>query len=344
MKKSLNLILVFLVVKVAVAVVLLSSVANAAETLNGAGATFPYPLYSAWAYEYYKVSGVKLNYQSIGSGGGVRQIISRTVDFGASDDALKPEEIEKERLLQWPQVIGGVVLAINLPGIKSEEVLLDGEAVCKIFLGEIKYWNDQKIKALNPSIKLPNKEIIVVHRSDGSGTTAVFTHYLSEACPPWKEKVGEGKSVSWPVGIGAKGNEGVANYVKRTPYSIGYMEFAYAKQNNLPYTLLKNPAGKVVKPTLETFSEAAQYGDYDPEKHFYTWVTNVKSPNAWPIVAATNILVAREKIEQNKKVVKFFDWAFSQKGDEIAKGLVYAPLPESLKKKVREYWKANGIY
>jgi phosphate transport system substrate-binding protein len=337
MKRILSLIL-------ALAVVLSFSAVNAEETLNGAGATFPYPLYSAWAYEYHKVSGVKLNYQSIGSGGGVRQIVSRTVDFGASDDALKPEEIEKERLLQWPQVIGGEVLAINLPGIKSEEVVLDAEAVCKIFLGEIKYWDDQKIKALNPSLKLPHKDITVVHRSDGSGTTAVFTHYLSEACPAWKEKVGEGKSVSWPVGIGGKGNEGVANYVKRTPYSIGYVEFAYAKQNNLTYTLLKNPAGKVVKPTLETFSEAAAAGDYDPKKHFYTWVTNVKSPNAWPIVAATNILVARERLEQNKKVVKFFDWTFSGKGDDIAKGLVYAPLPESLKNKVRAYWKANGIY
>ncbi len=333
-----------LVLILALAVVLSFSAVNAAETLNGAGATFPYPLYSAWAYEYSKVTGVKLNYQSIGSGGGVRQIVSRTVDFGASDDALKPEDVEKDRLLQWPQVIGGEVLAINVPGIKSEEMVLDVETVCKIFLGEIKYWDGQKIKALNPSLKLPYKDITVVHRSDGSGTTAVFTHYLAEACPVWKEKVGEGKSVNWPVGIGGKGNEGVANYVKRTPYSIGYVEFAYAKQNNLTYTLLKNPAGKIVKPTLETFAEAAAHGDYAPKKHFYTWVTNVKSPNAWPIVAATNILVAKEKVEQNKRVVKFFDWAFSQRGDELAKGLVYAPLPWSLKNKVRAYWKEHGIY
>jgi phosphate transport system substrate-binding protein len=337
MKRILALIL-------ALAVVLSFSAVNAAETLNGAGATFPYPLYSAWAYEYNKLTGVKINYQSIGSGGGVRQIIERTVDFGASDDALKPEEIEKNKLLQWPQVIGGVVLVINVPGIKSEQMVLDAEAVCNIYLGKIKRWDDQKLKALNPGLNLPDKDITVVHRSDGSGTTAVFTHYLSGACPEWKEKVGYGKSVSWPTGIGGKGNEGVANYVRRTPYSIGYVEFAYAKQNNLVYTLLINPAGKVVKPDLRTFAKAAEAGDYNPEKHFYTWVTNVKHPEAWPIVAATNILVAKEKQEVNKKVVKFFDWAFSKEGDRLAENLVYAPLPESLKNKVRAYWKANGIY
>lgn len=337
MKKVLSLFLVL-------CFMLSFSMANAAETLNGAGATFPYPLYSAWAYEYNKVTGVKINYQSIGSGGGVRQIVERTVDFGASDDALKPEEIEKNKLLQWPQVIGGVVLAINVPGIKSEQMVLDAEAVCNIYLGKIKRWDDQKLKALNPGLNLPDKDITVVQRSDGSGTTAVFTHYLSGVCSEWKEKVGYGKSVSWPTGIGGKGNEGVANYVKRSLYSIGYVEFAYAKQNNLVYTLLINPAGKVVKPDLRTFAKAAEAGDYNPEKHFYTWVTNVKHPEAWPIVAATNILVAKEKRDTNKKVVKFFDWAFSKEGDKLAENLVYAPLPESLKNKVRAYWKANGIY
>lgn len=325
--------------------VLFSSLSDvfAEETLNGAGATFPYPLYSAWAHEYNKATGIKVNYQSIGSGGGVRQIVNRTVDFGASDDALKPEEIEKNGLLQWPQVIGGIVLAVNIPGIKSEQIILDANTVCKIYLGEIKKWNDSAIKALNKSINLPDKEITPVYRSDGSGTTAVFTHYLAEACRDWKDKVGEGKSVSWPVGIGGKGNEGVSNYVKRTEYSIGYVEFAYAKQNNLAYTLLVNPLGKVVKPSLESFSEAGKFGDYNPDKHFYTWITNVKSANAWPISAATNILVAKEKPEVNKKVTKFFDWTFSKKGDEMAKELVYAPLPDSLKDKVRAYWKKYGI-
>jgi phosphate transport system substrate-binding protein len=312
---------IFLKVVLVLAVMLSFTHVAAAQALNGAGATFPYPLYSAWAFEYSKETGIKLNYQSIGSGGGVRQIINRTVDFGASDDALEPKEIEQNKFFQWPQVIGGEVLAINMPGIKSGEMVLDADSVSKIFLGDIKYWDDAKIKGLNPSLKLPHSEITVVHRSDGSGTTAVFTHYLAEASPAWKSRVGEGKSVSWPVGIGGKGNEGVANYTGRTANSIGYVEFAYAIQNNLTYTLLKNPAGKVVKPTLGTFAEAAAAGDYNPQKDFYTWVTNAKSPNAWPIVAATNILVAREKVEQNKRVVKFFDWAFSKKADDIATGL-----------------------
>ncbi len=318
--------------------------AKASDTLNGAGATFPYPLYSSWAYHYEKEKGIKVNYQSIGSGGGVRQIFNRTVDFGASDDALTPENIEKNRLLQWPQVIGGIVLAVNIPGIRSEQLVLDASTVCKIYLGDIKFWDDERIKALNKSVSLPKKEIIPVYRSDGSGTTAVFTHYLAEACSDFKQKVGEGKSVSWPAGIGGKGNEGVANYVKRTEYSVGYVEFAYAKQNKLNYTLLKNPAGNIVKPSLKSFSEAAKYGDYNPEKHFYTWITNTKGKNTWPVAAATNILVAKEKQDVNKKVTKFFDWAFSSKADKLAENLIYAPLPETLKNKVREYWRKNGIY
>ncbi len=324
--------------------ILWSSGSIAGETINGAGATFPYPLYAAWAYMYYKETGIKVNYQSIGSGGGVRQIANRTVDFGASDDPLPPEKLDKLKLYQWPQVIGGEVLAINIPGVKSEQMVLDADTVCHIFLGNIKYWDNPKIKKLNPNLKLPHKKITVVHRSDGSGTTAVFTHYLDEACPDWHKKVGFGKAVKWPVGIGAKGNEGVANYVKRLRYSIGYVEYAYALQNKLKYTLLVNPAGKVVKPSLESFSAAGKYGNYDPKKHFYTWITNTPGPDAWPIVAATNILVAREKPEVAKKVTKFFNWAFSKKGDEIARRLVYAPLPEELKKKIRNYWKEHGIY
>ncbi|HBR17187.1 MAG: phosphate ABC transporter substrate-binding protein PstS [Deltaproteobacteria bacterium RIFCSPLOWO2_12_FULL_43_16] len=334
-----------LIVCIALAISLLvSGKGFAADTLNGAGATFPYPLYSAWAYSYEKETGVRLNYQSIGSGGGVRQIVNRTVDFGASDDALKPEDMTKDSLLQWPQVIGGIVLVVNVAGIKSEEMTLDANAVCSIFLGNIKKWNDPALSGLNPKLNLPNKEITVVHRSDGSGTTAVFTHYLDETCKSWHDKVGYGKSVEWPAGIGGKGNEGVANYVKRVADSIGYVEFAYAKQNNLAYILLKNPAGNVVKPTLESFAEAAASGDFNPETHFYTWVTNAKGPGAWPITAATNILLAKDKAESNKKVVKFFEWTFSAEADKTAKDLVYAPLPDALKKKVREYWKANGLY
>jgi phosphate transport system substrate-binding protein len=335
--------IIFIVVVYVIGVCFIST-SFAGSMLNGAGASFPYPIYASWAYAYHKKSGVRVNYQSIGSGGGVRQIVNMTVDFGASDDALTPEEVEKKELLQWPQVIGGEVLAINVPGIKSAEMVLDSDIVCNIFLGETTRWNDPEISLLNPKLKLPDKKITVVHRSDGSGTTAIFTHYLDETCPSWHERVGYGKSVKWPVGIGGKGNEGVANYVKRVRYSIGYVEFAYAKQNKLSYTLLKNPAGNVVRPALETFAEAAVFGDYNPERHFYTWVTNVKSKDAWPIVAATNILLSRKKVEKNKDVIRFFDWAFSKEADDMAKDLVYSPLPDGLKEKVRDYWKKNGLY
>lgn len=327
----------------ALAVVLSFSAVNAAETLNGAGATFPYPVYSAWAYEYNKITGVKLNYQSIGSGGGIRQIVNRTVDFGASDNVLTPQDLNKDNLLQFPAVMGGVVLVVNIPGVKEGELRLDSDAVCKIFLGEIKQWNDKKIKELNPRLNLPGKEITVVHRSDGSGTTAIYTHYLSGACAAWKNKVGYGTSVKWPVGIGGKGNEGVANYVKRTPNSIGYVEFAYAKQNKLAYTLLKNPAGNFVAPSFDTFEDAADTADFNAKNHFATWLTNAPGKNSWPIAGATFILLAKEKKDSNMRTVKFFDWAFKN-GDAKAKELIYIPLPKSLKDKIRAYWKANGIY
>ncbi len=318
-------------------------ITGAAETLNGAGASFPYPVYSAWGYNYNKVTGVKLNYQSIGSGGGVRQIVNRTVEFGASDAPLKPEKLKKEKLIQFPAVIGGVVPVVNVAGIKAGKLKLDSEALCKIFLGDITYWNDSKIKELNPTLSFKNKKITVVHRSDGSGTTAIFTTYLSEACPEWKEKVGAGKAVKWPVGIGGKGNEGVANYVRRVKNSIGYVEFAYAKQNKLAYTLLKNPAGNFVKPSFASFQDAAASGDFEPSKDFYLWLTNAPGKNAWPVSGATFILLAKEKKESNPKVVKFFDWAF-RNGDDTARNLVYVPLPKQLKDKIRKYWKAQGIY
>lgn len=336
MKTILKLIL-------AAALILTFSAVEAADTLNGAGATFPYPVYSAWAYDYNKVSGVRINYQSIGSGGGQRQIVNRTVDFGASDAPLKPETLNKDNLLQFPGVIGGVVLVVNIPRIKPGEMKLDSGAVCKIFLGEIKYWDDNKVKELNPGLKLPHKKITVVHRSDGSGTTAIFTTYLSNACHDWKEKVGAGKAVKWPVGIGGKGNEGVANYAKRVRNSIGYVEFAYVKQNRLVYTLLKNHAGNFVEPNFQSFQDAAASGDFDSNRHFYLWLTNAPGKNAWPISGATFILLAKEKKDSNTGVVKFFDWAFKN-GNETAKRLVYVPLPDSLKEKVRDYWKAQGIY
>ena len=317
--------------------------AEAAETINGAGATFPYPVYSAWAFEYNKVTGVQLNYQSIGSGGGQRQITERTVDFGASDDPLKPEQLKKGNLLQFPAVIGGVVPVANLENVQPGQLKLDAESLCKIFLGEIKFWDDARIVKMNRYLKLPHGEITVVYRSDGSGTTAIFTHYLSETCPAWKEKVGSGKSVKFPVGIGAKGNEGVANYVKRTKNTLGYVEFVYAKQNKLDYAQLKNAAGNFVEPGFESFEDAAETADFDAKKDFYLWLTNAPGKRSWPIAGGTFILLAKDKADVNKKVVKFFDWAFKN-GDIKAKELIYVPLPKELKEKIRTYWKTNGIY
>ncbi len=317
-------------------------VVQAAETLNGAGATFPYPIYSAWAFDYNKVSGVQLNYQSIGSGGGIKQITERTVDFGASDKPLKPEELAKDKLLQFPAVVGGVVFVVNIEGIKEGQLKLDGDTACKIFLGDIKKWNDKQIAGMNAGLKLPDAEITVVRRSDGSGTTAIFTDYLNGVCPAWKDKVGSGTSVNWPVGIGGKGNEGVSNYVIKTANSIGYVEFAYAKQNKMVHTKLKNKAGSFVEPNFESFEDAAETGTFDPQQGFYLWLTNAPGKNAWPIAGATFILLAKEKTDSNKKVVKFYDWAF-QNGDAKAKELVYVPLPKTLKDKIRGYWKANGI-
>jgi phosphate transport system substrate-binding protein len=326
-----------------VLLILTSAGYGAEKTLNGAGASFPAPVYSAWANEYNKITGTKLNYQSIGSGGGIKQITERTVDFGASDKPLKPDELNKSGLIQFPAVIGGVVLVVNIPGVKAGELRLDADAVCKIFLGDVKKWNDPKIKGLNPKLQLPNSDITVVHRSDGSGTTAIFTDYLSDVCPAWKEKVGSDTAVSWPVGIGGKGNEGVANYVTQAINSVGYVEFAYAKQNNMAHTLLKNRAGVFVEPSFETFEDAAASGSFDPKKDFYLWLNNAPGKKAWPIAGATFILLAKEKKDSNVKVVKFYDWSFKN-GTAKAKELIYVPLPKLLQDKIRTYWKTNGIY
>ena len=315
---------------------------HAGETLNGAGATFPYPVYSAWAIDYSKVTGMQLNYQSIGSGGGIKQITERTVEFGASDKPLTPEELAKANLLQFPAVIGGVVPVVNIAGIKAGELKLDAAALSGIYLGEIKKWNDPKIAKLNHGLKLPDADITVVHRSDGSGTTAIFTDYLCDVSPAWKEKVGTGTSVSWPTGIGGKGNEGVSNYVQQTANSIGYVEFAYAKQNNLTHAQLRNHAGAFVAPSFKSFEDAAATASFDPKKHFYLWLNDAPGKHSWPIAGATFILLAKEKTDANKKVVQFYDWAFKN-GDAKAKELIYVPLPKSLKAKIAAYWKANGI-
>ncbi|HAK59923.1 MAG TPA: phosphate ABC transporter substrate-binding protein PstS [Nitrospiraceae bacterium] len=315
---------------------------HAAEKLNGAGASFPYPVYSAWAYSYNKATGVRLNYQSIGSGGGQRQISARTVDFGASDAPLTPAKLKKHNLLQFPAVIGGVTPVVNIPGLQAGQLKLDASTFCSIFLGKIAYWDDAMVRKANPALQLPHKKITVVHRSDGSGTTAIFTHYLSETCPAWKTTVGEGKAVQWPKGIGGKGNEGVANYVKRTKYSIGYVEYAYAKQSKLAHTRLRNRSGSFVEPNFETFSDAAKTANFNSKRHFHLWLTNAPGKKSWPIAGATFILLAKEKKVVNRKTVQFFDWAFKN-GDKTAQRLVYIPLPAALKNKVRAYWKSQGI-
>ena len=327
----------------ALALILTFSSAQATEEmLNGAGATFPAPVYQAWAYDFMKASGVTVNYQPIGSGEGIKKISDRTVDFGSTDDPVKPEDINKSGFYQFPAVIGGVVPVVNIQGIKRGELKLDSNSLCMIFSGELQYWDDPMIKKMNPRIKLPHAEIVVIHRSDGSGTSAIFTNYLSKTCTEWKAKVGEGKVVKWPMGIGSKGNEGVANYVKQTPNAIGYVEFAYAKLHSLDCTQLKNKSGNFVSPNINTFEEAAESGGFDAHKGFFAWLTNTPGKNSWPIAGASFILLAKDKKSTNRKVVRFFDWAFDN-GDAKAKMLNYVPLTRSLKANIRAYWNSAGI-
>src|SRR4051812_22224628 len=307
--------------------------------ISGAGATFPYPIYAKWADAYKKQTGSGLNYQSIGSGGGIKQITARTVTFGASDMPLKPDELEKIGVIQFPTVMGGVVPVINLDGIKSGDVTLDGPTLGKIFLGEVKSWDDPAIAKLNPKAKLPKQAIAVVHRSDGSGTTFIFTNYLSKVSADWKSKVGNNTAVEWPVGIGAKGNEGVANNVANTKGSIGYVETAYAKQNNLTTTNLVNHAGKSVSPTSETIMAAAGSADWANAPGFYMILTDSAGDNAWPIAGATFILLPKQPKEAaaTAETLKFFAWAYKN-GGKMAQELDYIPMPEGVVKQVEAKW------
>lgn len=323
------------------AIVSLASVsALAAVNLTGAGATFPAPVYTKWADSYQKETGNKVNYQGIGSSGGVKQIIAKTVDFGASDMPLTDDKLAADGLFQFPTVIGGVVLAVNIPGIKSGELTLDGKTLGDIYLGNVKKWNDPAIVKLNPGIKLPDQNIAVMRRADGSGTSFVFTSYLAKVSPEWKEKVGAGSTVNWPTGLGGKGNDGVAAFVQRLPGSIGYVEYAYAKQNNLAYTQLISADGKPVKPAEQAFSDAAKGADWSHS--FAQDLTNQQGENAWPITATTFILVHKnqQKAVQGTEVLKFFDWAY-QHGAEQAQNLDYATLPHEVIDKVRAAWTAN---
>jgi len=313
-----------------------------AVEITGAGATFPYPIYAKWAEAYQAKTANKLNYQSIGSGGGIRQIQNKTVDFGASDMPLKPEELDKVGLLQFPTVIGGDVPVVNVPGIKAGELKLTGPALADIYLGKIKKWNDPVIAGLNPGVKLPGLDITVVHRSDGSGTTFIWVNYLSKVSQEWKEKVGEGTSVNWPTGVGGKGNEGVASYVQRIGGAIGYVEYAYALQNKLVHVLVKNRDGNFVAPDIESFKAAAAGAQWDKAPGMYLILTDQSGKNSWPISGATFILVykAQEKADRAKEVLKFFDWAYVA-GDKLAADLDYVPLPDSVVKLIQSSWKSQ---
>ncbi|MEW9897389.1 phosphate ABC transporter substrate-binding protein PstS [Chitinivorax sp. PXF-14] len=311
-----------------------------AADITGAGATFPYPLYAKWAEAYKNKTGIGMNYQSIGSGGGIKQIKAKTVDFGASDKPLTPKELAESGLMQFPTVMGGVVPVINVQGVAAGQIKLSPAVLADIFLGKVTKWNDPKIAATNAGVKLPDQNITVVHRSDGSGTTFIFTNYLSKVSAEWKEKVGEEASVKWPSGIGGKGNEGVANYVKLTPGSIGYVEYAYALQNKMAFTQLQNRDGQYVAPSEESFKSAAAQADWEKAEGFYEILTNEPGKNSWPITGATFILVhkAQDKPESGKEVLKFFDWAYAN-GDQLALQLDYIPLPDSVVKLVRNAWK-----
>jgi phosphate transport system substrate-binding protein len=298
------------------------------QEITGAGATFPAPIYSKWADAYQKATGVKMNYQSIGSGGGIKQITAKTVDFGASDMPLKPADLDKDGLMQFPTVIGGVVPVVNIPGVKPGDMRLTGAVLGDIYLGKITKWNDKAITDLNPKVQLPGQDIAVVRRADGSGTTFVFTNYLSKVNAEWKAKAGEGTTVQWPLGLGGKGNEGVAAFVQRVPGAIGYVEFAYAKQNKLAHTLMQNADGQFVEPDDLTFKAAAAGADWT-KSAFYEILTNQPGKSSWPITGATFILMhkVQAKPQQAAEVIKFFDWAYKN-GGKLATEMEYVPLPE----------------
>jgi phosphate transport system substrate-binding protein len=316
----------------------LSCVAVAAD-ITGAGATFPFPVYSKWAEAYKKETGTGLNYQSIGSGGGIRQIRAKTVDFGATDAPLKGEELQKDGLVQFPTVLGGVVPIVNIQGLQSGQLKLTGEVLADIYRGEIKKWNDPKITQLNAGVSLPDANITPVYRSDGSGTTSIFTTYLSEVSPGWKGALGSGTTVNWPLGQGGKGNEGVAATVKQVPNSIGYVEFAYAKQNSIPFAQLRNRDGQFVRPDNQSFAAAAANANWTAAPGFGISLTNQAGAQAWPITGATLILVhkAPDRPEQVAEVLKFFDWAYKN-GDKMAEELDYVPLPDNIADQVRQVW------
>jgi phosphate transport system substrate-binding protein len=323
----------------ALAVAAMSVPCWGASSITGAGATFPYPVYSKWAYQYNKETGVRLNYQSIGSGGGIKQIEAKTVDFGASDAPLKPAELEKHGLMQFPMIMGGVVPVVHIKGITAGQLKLSPENLADIYLKKITKWNDPRLAADNPNLKLPAEDITVVHRADASGTTWIFTNYLTKVSKEWKEKVGNNKAVEWPVGLGGKGNEGVAAFVGRVDGSIGYVEYAYALQNKMASVLLKNHDGHYVAPTADNFQAAAAGADWANAKDYYMVLTDQPGKTSWPITGASFILVYKTQTNpaQGKEVLKFFDWSYRH-GQKEAMSLDYVPIPMKVVKMVEGTW------
>ena len=321
-----------------VLIFMLSTVALAAE-ITGAGATFPYPVYAKWAEAYKAKTGIGMNYQSIGSGGGIKQITAKTVQFGASDKPLKPEKLDEIGLVQFPTVMGGVVPVVHLKDIGPGQLKLTGPVLAKIYMGEITKWNAPEIAQLNAGLNLPALEISVVHRSDGSGTTFIYTNYLSKVSPEWKEKVGNDASVAWPVGVGGKGNEGVASYVQRIDGSIGYVEYAYALQNKMASAMLQNREGQFVKPEAKNFQAAAAYADWSKAPGFYQILTDQPGKESWPITGATFILMHKMQKDPKgaKQVLEFFKWAYAH-GDKMAQGLDYIPMPDNVVKLIFKEW------
>ncbi len=332
-----------LAIAAALAAFSFSSIASAAD-LSGAGATFPYPIYAKWADAYKTKTGVGLNYQSIGSGGGIKQIEAKTVTFGATDKPLDAAELDKYGMVQWPMVMGGIVPVVNLEGIKPGELIIDGPTLADIFAGKITKWDDPALKALNPNVSLPSSAIAVVHRSDGSGTTFNFTYYLADVSASWKSDIGVNTSVEWPVGIGAKGNEGVANNVQNTKGSIGYVEYAYAVQNKMTYTGMMNKDGKTVQPTAEAFSAAAANADWKGTPGYAVILANQPGAETWPMTAATFILMYKQPADAaaSAEALKFFSWAYAS-GDDMAKELIYIPMPDSVVKDVEAMWATDIV-
>jgi phosphate transport system substrate-binding protein len=323
----------------AVGVIAATVVPAAAFEISGAGATFPYPIYAKWADAFKKETGNGLNYQSIGSGGGIKQIQNKTVTFGASDMPLQPAELKKWNMVQFPTVVGGDVPVVNLEGVKPSDLKLDGDTLARVFLGEITKWDDPAIQKLNPNAKLSSQAIVVVHRSDGSGTTFIWTDYLSKVSATWKSDVGASTSVEWPTGIGAKGNEGVANNVANTKGSIGYVEYAYAKQNNMTTVSMINKDGKTVVPDAAAFQAAAAYADWENADSFYVILTNQAGTASWPIAGATFILMYKQPTDPVAagEALKFFAWAYAN-GDKMAEALDYVPMPKTVVTQIEKMW------